>query len=428
MSSRSANSRFRIIPIVLAQGFAVLCGVAGVKLNSHLIPPDVLGAYGVFLTLAPIGMWVVHAGLVKFVIRHWAAAPSRAGLARDVVARWARRLPWLAVVALPGALFTARLTPAADAITVSAGLFGSAALLAFSALAQSALQAEGAHWRDCAVSMSGSVSRTFAPPLLFMATGGAIAALWLGFGMHTFLTAIVALCALRMYWKMGDATTAGQLPFPRAYSGPMFVSLAAAGWTLAGLNRWIVAGFFGQTEAGYFTLAGGAAVVLASTFGAVFVQYLQPGIFALADISPVNRPLLARRVDFIALAYTAAGLIAIGTLAWCGPWLVGPLINESYRASLRWILPAGCFGVATISMVFFQSLLLACRRESACAPVELSSAAVLVIGCITSAVAGREWFERWLIATPILPWLLTRSLTRFHVLKSDEVAAPALAR
>ena len=59
---------------------------------------------------------------------------------------------------------------------------------------------------------------------------------------------------------------------------------------------------------------------------------------------------------------------------------------------------------------------------------ELSSAIVLGLGCITSAAAGREWFERWLIAAPIVPWLLTRSLTRFYVLKSDEVATPALAR
>ena len=123
----------------------------------------------------------------------------------------------------------------------------------------------------------------------------------------------------------------------------MFVSLAAAGWILAGMNRWIVAGFFGQTEAGYFTLAGGAAVVLASTLGSVFVQYLQPGIFALADTLPVNRSLLARRVDLIALAYTVAGMIVIGTLAQCGPWLVGrfdqrELSHVAHLDSAGWLL------------------------------------------------------------------------------------------
>jgi hypothetical protein len=322
MSSPSATSRLRIVPILLAQGFGVFCGVAGVKLNSHLIPPDALGVYGVFLTLAPIGMWVVHAGLVKFVARHWAVSPARTALARDVVACWARRLPWLALAALPGALFTARLSPAADAVSLSAGLFGAASLLALIALAQSALQAEGAHWRDCVVSMSSSASRTFAPPLLFIASGGAMAALWLGFGVHAVVTTVVATWALRMYWKRSDVAAAKPL-LSAAYSGPMFVSLAAAGWILAGMNRWIVAGFFGQTEAGYFTLAGGAAVVLASTLGAVFVQYLQPGIFALADTRPANRAMLARRVDLIALAYTIAGLLAVGALAWGGPWRLG---------------------------------------------------------------------------------------------------------
>ena len=193
----------------------MLCGVAGVKLNSHLIPPDVLGVYALFSHVGTHRHVGGARGSRNFVIRHWAAAPSRTGLARDVSVRWARRLPWLAVVVLPGALLTARLSPAADAITLSVGLFGSAALLAFCALAQSALQAEGAHWRDCAISVSASLSRTFAPPLLFIAAGGAMAALWLGFGVHALVTAVVALLALRMYWKPADAPTSARLSFSR---------------------------------------------------------------------------------------------------------------------------------------------------------------------------------------------------------------------
>ena len=80
MPSLPAPSRLRLIPIALAQAFGVGCGVAGVKVNSSLVPPEVLGVYGVFLTLAPIGMWVVHAGLLKFTVRHWASATSRPAL------------------------------------------------------------------------------------------------------------------------------------------------------------------------------------------------------------------------------------------------------------------------------------------------------------------------------------------------------------
>ena len=72
MPPSPARPRLRLIPIFLAQAFGIGCGVAGVKFSSTLVPPDVLGAYGLFLTFAPIGAWVVHAGLVKYVARPWA--------------------------------------------------------------------------------------------------------------------------------------------------------------------------------------------------------------------------------------------------------------------------------------------------------------------------------------------------------------------
>jgi hypothetical protein len=413
MPSFPAPSRLRLIPILLAQAFGIGCGVAGVKLNSTLVPPEVLGVYGVFLTFAPVGAWVVHAGLLKFVARHWAGATSRGGMLRRVALSWARRLPWLAVAAVVGAWALPQPTPGAAAI-LGLALFGAASLLAAVALAQTALQAEGAHWRDCGVSVCASLSRTFLPLILFAATGGAMAALWVGFAGHALITAIAGAWALQAVWRRGENATGAAHPSATgAYGGPMFIALAAATWVLAGLNRWIVAAFFGPTEAGYFTLAGGAAVVLVAALGAVFVQYFQPGIFALGDRSAgAERVAVARRVDQVALAFAGVGIVAVGTLALVSPWLVGPLISEKYRAALPWIFPAGCFGVATITTVFYQSLLLAGRREAACAPVELATAAMLVAGCVGSAALGPEWFARWLIMTPLVPWLLTRPLAR----------------
>ena len=103
-----------------------------------------------------------------------------------------------------------------------------------------------------------------------------------------------------------------------------------------------------------------------------------------------------------------------------------PLIGEKYRAALPWIFPSGCFVVATITTVFYQSLLLAGRRERACAPVELATAAALVIGCIATGALGAEWFARWLVATPLVPWLLTRPLARHYFFRpgEDEASAP----
>ena len=414
MSSPAGSAFPRLLPILVAQGFGVACGVAGVKLNSQLIPPEILGFYGVFLSLTPLGLWVVHAGLVKFVGRHWNAAPSRPALLHQGVRLWARRLPALALLALLAALPLAQLSgsPAAWAWLA---VFPTAALVAFGGLAQSALQAERAHWRDCAVSVCGSASRTFAPLACFVLGSGTLSALWTGFGLHALLFAGAGALALRSYWTNASASVSAS-PLGSAYSGPWFVVVATSGWVLSAINRWLVALRFGETEAGYFTLAGGAALVVSATLGSVFLQFFQPGFFTLGDHAQSLQP-LARRVDRVALGYSVTGLAAVSGLALASPWLVGPLISERYREALPWIFPAGCFGVATLTTGFYQSLLLAGRRESACGPVELATAIVLAGGCAISALLGRDWFSSWLVVTPLVPWILTRPLARYYLFR-----------
>ncbi len=418
MSSPSGSSLLRLIPISIAQGFGVACGIAGMKLNSHLLPPETLGVYGVFLTLAPLGMWVVHAGVIKSIGRHWAASPSRPELLRQAIALWLRRLPWLALLAVPAAVALSRLgAPTIPSIWLA--VFPAAALLVIGALAQSALQAERAHWRDCAVSVSGSASRTFAPLACFVFGGGTLHSLWTGFGLHALIFAAAGALALRSYWR-GAPDVRAPTPMNSTYRGPLFILLATAGWVLSGINRWLVAGFFGETEAGYFTLAGGAALVVSATLGSVFVQYFQPGFFALGDQLNGHAP-LARRVDRVAVGYVVAALGAIGAFAWVSPLLVGGLIDERYRDALPWILPAGCFGVALLTTVFYQSLLLAGHCEKACGPVELITAAVLALGCAGSAALGKTWFSQWLIFTPLVPWVLTRPMALHYLFRVARV-------
>jgi len=427
MSSPSGHSTLRVIPILIAQGFGVACGIAGVMLNSHLLPPDVLGSYGLFLTLAPLGMWVVHAGVVKFVVRTWAGSASRRDVLRQAMALWVRRLPWLALLSLIAAFALTRIN-ATNPLLTAAALFAAASLLVPGALAQSALQAERAHWRDCAVSACGSASRTFAPLIWFVVGGGTVHALWAGFTLHALIFAAAGAWALHRYWRAPPGPAEPAPPaFSPVYAGSLFSVLATAGWVLAGLNRWLVAAFFGETEAGYFTLAGGAAVVVSATLGSVFVQYFQPGFFAWGDLTE-KRGQLARRVDQAALAYTFIALAALGAFAFLAPLLVGPLIDEQYRPALPWILPAGCFGVTLITAGFYQSLLLAGRREAACGPVELTTAVVLAVGCVASAATDLTWFSRWLVFTPLIPWLLTRTLARQHFFRPDEAAVPAPVR
>jgi hypothetical protein len=424
MSLPDLSSRFRLIPIFLGQAAGLVCGLVSVKLNSHLIPPEVLGGYGVFLTFAPIGMWVVHAGLLKFISRHWAAAPHPRALAREILTAWMERLPWLAGLVI---IATWALLPfgSTSGSVVWFVLFFSAALHSFTALAQNALQAERAHWRDCAIATTNSVTRSFVPPLLYAAAGGASTALLIGFNSHALAVALVAGWA----WN----TTLGPEATPPnaartltgVYDGPLFIALAVAAWMLSGLNRWIVAWFFGNVEVGYFTLAGGAAAIVSSMLGMVIIQYVQPGMFAMGDGPDGSRATLARRTDLIALAYTVIALAGLAVVNAIAPLLIGTLISPNYSASLVWIIPAGCFGITTMTALFYHTMLLAGRCERACGPVDLTTAGILFTGCLLAAAAGKIWFISWLMFTPLVPWVLTRLLARYYLFKL--ASTPALS-
>lgn len=410
----------RLVPITLIQAVGLACGVVGVKITTWLVLPADYGAYGIFLTFTPLGMWVVHAGLIKFVGRHWAAAEDRAALLRDVRRAAVRKTPWLLLAAAGAAAAMA----GHSWLAVVPFVFVAAALLSCGAIAQTALQAASEHWHDLAVSSTGSVTRSFLPPLLYAALGGSAFALYGGFCLHACALAFAGAWTLRAYWRTGATASRTLTP---VYEGPLFVLLAVSAWALAGLNRWIMALFYGPTETGFFVLAGNLATLVPAMLGTIFVQYFQPGFFALGDSRSAARPVLARRVDYVALTFSVVALAGVGALVLVAPWLVGPVISPRYQPALAWLLPTGCFGTATITAVFFHSMLLAGRRERACAPVDLITAGVLATGCISGAVGGTEWFARWLVVTPLVPWVLTRPLARWFFFKpaADPTPAPA---
>lgn len=420
------NLKQRLIPIVLAQAVGLACGLIGLKLSSHLVPPAALGLYGLFLTFTPVGMWLVYVGLLKYVVRHWAATTARTELRREILVVWVRRLPWLAFLAGLPVFALTQLTQGERGLLWLA-LFSSAAVLTLAAFAQMALQADRAHWRDCATATAGSITRSFLPPLLFAATGS-LAALWFGFALHAVVMALTGIWAMR---TRHDAASAGPAAVPtswRIYEGPLFTLLAAANLVLLGINRWLVVWFAGEQEAGYFTLAGNAVAIITSMLATMLMQYVQPDLFALGDRGTDHRPALARRMDLVALFYTITGLTGIAVLSALAPWLVGPLISEEYRPALAWIFPAGCFGLTVSLGLFYHTMLLAGRRERACAPVDLTAAAILIVGCTATAAAGTDWLARWLVVTPLVPWLLSRTLARYHLFKPDADPAPAPAR
>jgi len=405
-------SASRLLPIALSQVAGLLCGVAGIKISSRLIPPEVYGAYGIFLTFAPLGMWVTHAGLIKFVARHWAASPDREGLLREVRRSALKKLPLLAVLAFAAAWFVPEMSGGgiAGRVWIFACLFAGAALMMASQIAEIALQAAREHWRDFVVSATGSVTRTFTPLAAFAALGGVAGVLPLGFAVHT---AVFALVAWLLINRSGAKDAAGPKQLTPIYNGPLFAMLAVSAWILMSVDRWIVAGFFGTEAAGFFILAGNVAVKVTNILGGIFMQYWQPVFFAMPAGSADERRALARRVDVVALGFAVCGLAGVAALHVIMPRLIGIFINANYTGSLAMIAPAGCFGVAMITGQFFHAMLLAAHKERSCATADLSGAALLVAGGVLAAALGGEtWFLRWLLVTPLAPWLVNRTLAR----------------
>lgn len=411
----------KLLPITLAQLAGLACGIAGVKLASTLVTPEDYGRYGVFLTFTPLGMWVVHAGLIKFTSRHWAGAADRPALWRDLMRTAVRYLPWLALTSVAAAFLLA----GSGLLGVLPLVFLAAAALSFGNLSQTALQADRRHWSDFSVSLGGSVTRTFVPLLLYWMLNGPALALYGGFALHAVFYGVLAVS---IAWPgktthAAPGTTEAPAVAMSAYAGTMFQVLALAGWMLAGLNRWLVALFFGATAAGHFTLAGNIAVIIPSMLGSVFTQYFQPEFFAMPHATVNERLNLLRRVDRVARNFTALAFTGVFVLWLALPSLEGVLIDARYLPALAYVLPAGCFFIATSTALFYHQLLLACQRESACLRVDLAFAGVLLAGGLIAAAVGRTAFAGWLLATPVVPWLLNRALAR-RVLLSTETSAP----
>jgi O-antigen/teichoic acid export membrane protein len=415
MKELLTRMRDRLLPIVLSQGAALLCGLAGVRIVSRWVPPAALGGYGVFLTFTTLGLWVVHAGLIKFITRHWASAIDQSALLQTSLKSWARKLIWLALAATAAACTLTRESIASTSV-VAVALFVSAALIALGVLVQSALQAARLYWTDFAVSITGSVTRTFLPPLLFLGFDHAFG-LYLGFGLHSLCFAAAALWMVRRTLPQPASNTTYAPTVAPVYDGAFFAVLSLVGWMLMGINRWIVAGCFGEATAGFFTLAGNLAQIVPAMLGAIFVQYFQPGIFASPQTNVSECRALARRVDLIALAYTVLALAGVAAVHFLTPWFIGPWIDERYRTALLYIAGTGSFGAAVITAQFFHMLLLAAHRERACGPVDLSAALVLILGGLgTAFFAGEKWFLHWLLLTPLVPWILNRPLARWYLL------------
>jgi hypothetical protein len=399
--------RQRLVPIFLAQGIGLACGVAGVRLTSELVAPVDYGRYGVFTSLATVGSTVIYAGLIKFVSRHWQESPDRAALLREIVRATLRRSPWL-LAAAAVAVVAAHGRPT---LLYGAVLFGSALLLTWAQLAQSVLQAAREHWRDLGISAGISVTRSFAPPLIYAASGAGLSALLGGFLLQALAGTLLGAWNLRRWWSCPPAGPAAPA-LTSVYEGPLFMALAIAGWVVAGANRWIVAGRFGSETTGYFVLATNVGAILPTMLGMALLQYFQPQWFAGGVLTPERRRALLAEVDWVAFAYTGLALCAAAAVHAAMPLLIGPLVGPRYLAAAPFVLATGFAATGITTGVFYHALLLAVRRERACAAADLGGAACLILGALAAAGAGLDWFKSWLLLSPLVPLAVNRTLAR----------------
>lgn len=400
----------RLLPISLSQLSGVVCGVLGVWLATHWVPPALYGHYGVFLSFAPLGPWVVHAGLIRYLNRHWAQTAGKAELSGQVVKLAAHRLPWLCVATAVAALALEGWPRWAAWLL----LLGTASALSAGAIAQGGLQADRLHWRDLRANLALSTTRTFFPLVLFWATGAALA-LPVGLFLGTLVYAAVAWLAL----GLRPGASAERPAVPASFAGPLFPVLALSGWALTGVTRWIAAASFSPEAAGHFTLANNVATVLPGVLASIAVQFWQPGWFAHAHDSVEHRRHLLRRVDGSVAAFSVGAVAACGALHIVGPWLVGSVIAESFAPAIAYILPAGCFAITTSIGGFYQSALLAAKQEARIARIEFVFAAGLVTSGAVAGWAGERWFQLWLLASPGWAVACYRSLARRALLKPD---------
>jgi hypothetical protein len=384
------------------------CGIAGVSLTSALVDPSDYGAYGVFASLAVIGVGVVYTGVIKFVSRHWIDTKDQATLLQEVLGATARRTPWLLLAAVGAAALA---TGSSSSFVYGALLFLSALLLTVMQLAQTALQANREHWRDFGVTTGVSVTRSFLPPILYASTGLGLTALLTGFMLHALVGAALGAWSLRRFWR--DRPERPTWPvLSGIYDGPRFVAIAAASWTLLGLNRWLVAWRFSAETAGYFNLAVNIGSIIPAIMGSILLLYFQPQWFSANPVTAAGRRKLLAAVDRVALTYTMLAVVAALGLHGCMPWLVGSVVNGRYAAATSFVFVAGCWSAATVVGSFFHAMLLAARREQACTAADLSGTACLMFGAVFSACAGLDWFRYWLLLSPLVPWVVNRSLAR----------------
>lgn len=389
-----------LVPLAAVQAVGLACGLVGVRWTSAVVPPEVMGFYGLLVATHLTATSVTHQGLIRHVQRHWTTRAPAAAYARQLAAALPRSVAGLGLL-LAGALVVinlsidGHLSPAWWAWMLAVNL-----LVLGATAAQSALQAEERYWAHFTVSAVCSATRSFLPPLLVMAGGSALVMLGGGFLLHALLWALAATWFLRPAWSR----PAEEGALAHGGPGPMigaFFQVGLYGWVAGMAPRWFAALVLPPEATGHFMLAGNLSAIVPAAVSLIGIGYSFPPLYAAAragaGVEELRR--MCHRTVAVVLLAGQAGLLL---LAWCGPWLVGPVVDARYAPSMDWLLATGGAALAGVSGVFFTNLLVARDRERDCIPLVAVSAGLRVAAMAGLTLLGDEPAFR--LGLAILPW------------------------
>ena len=411
-----AESRFdRLLPLIAVQVVGLVCGIVGVRWSSSIVPPEILGVYGLLVSTHTFAAFVTHQGLVQYTQRHW--TPETAGrsyvglLTRSMV----RPTVWLGIgLAAVLAFF---ISGAGVAIVWTWwGWMLAVNLFALGAhVVHAALQAEQRYWAHFAVSAVASVTRSFLPLLLVLVSNVTLAALGAGFFLHITLWLAAGALGMLRAWRRRDTST-GQPMEPPERMLRAFLGVGLCGWIASNSPRWFAALALTPQTTGFFMLAANLSAVVPAAISLIGVGYTFPPLFAASRAGASRKQLFDMTNGHVAVALLS-GQAALFILAWYGPRLVGVVVDAKYTTSMRWLLASGGGALATVSASFYCNLLLAQNRERACFLLLFASTAFRIALLAALALTlNEEGFRHGLSLlawpTAALEWLIVRHWLR----------------
>jgi O-antigen/teichoic acid export membrane protein len=421
-----------LVPIVLNQVVMLVLGVVYVKLVNQYVPPETNGPFGsFFVTLSQIAVLVTHSGLVNHATRYWQRERHQsASYVRFLLIASCAELKWLAPL-----LFVACcILSLTRGETIWIGFFPLLVIsnfaLALNSIAAGALNADQSAWRFFFLSFTGTAARTFLTIGIALLGGMTLWMLSLGYALHT-------LVILGLVFGMFLSTAAdAREPLGRdtrkreqwlqelkSYGRP-FVLLGAGAWLLQNADRWVVAGFFNEQQAGHFVVAAGLGAIVPTMVVAVLMQMFFPSVFRKSDDarSVGDWKAIAKQCDQITIAFLVLSLVGLTILKLLLPHLVGPLISKDYVPAIDMLIPAGLAVVASQINQFHYLLLQGQHNSAAMVRVMMVVAGVKTFGSIVAAAISWNALMNWLAISVVLAGLIGRFMIRKTALAFAPIA------